>query len=101
MKGLVWGYTFQDGCKKMDDIKSSYLLYGYKIVKEVKTKQSYYIIFDNGDYWKVIRLTDSARGNKANLSYVDSRIENQEMLNMIRACTVAGPWNAVQFYYGG
>ena len=98
MKGLVWGLTFEDGCNKMDDIKESYLLYGYSITKEVKTKQNYYIVFDNGDYWKVVRLTESARGNKANLSYVDRRIEDSHMLDMIRYCTCAGPWNAIKFY---
>ena len=98
MKGLVWGLTFKDGCSKMDDIKQSYLLYGYNITKEVKTKQNCHIIFDNGDYWKVVRLTESARGNKANLSYVDSRIEDLHMLDMIRYCTCAGPWNAIKFY---
>ncbi|MGN1342172.1 MAG: hypothetical protein ACI4VL_02970 [Bacilli bacterium] len=50
--------------------------------------------------WKVVSPNDSARGNKANLSYIDSNITDKEALSMIRACTVAKPWNAIKFIYG-
>jgi hypothetical protein len=38
MKGLVWGPTFEDGCKKMDEIRENYLLYNYKIIGEHRTQ---------------------------------------------------------------
>ena len=82
----------------MDDIKQSYLLYGYNITKEVKTKQNYHIIFDNGDHWKVVRACESSRGCKANLSYVDRRIQDMDIIEMINYCTIAGPWNAIKYY---
>ena len=98
MKGLVWGFTFEDGCKKLNEIKENYLRYHYTVTQEIKTKTTYSVTFDNGDCWRAVRASESSRGNKANLSYVDIRIQDQNILNMIHHCTIAGPWNAIKFY---
>ena len=102
MKGLVWGSTYEIGKRMLQSIKEEYLFSGYKIVEEIDSKNSRIniIIFDNGDIWKVVPPNDSARGNKANLSYVDSNITDMDILSIIRACTVAKPWNAIKFVYG-
>lgn len=98
MKGLVWGLTFEDGCKKMDEIKENYLRYHYSIVSEHKNKTRYELTFDNGDNWRVMRTYESSRGCKANLSYIDRRIQDMDIIEMIHYCTVAGPWNAIKYY---
>lgn len=98
MKGLVWGYTFEDGCKKMDEIKENYLRYRYNVVKEHKGQTRYEIEFDNGDHWKVVRASENSRGCKANLSYVDMRIDYDFVDTIIRHCTCAGPWNAIKYF---
>lgn len=98
MKGLVWGYTFKDGCEKMDEIKENYLRYNYNIISEHRNKTRYELTFDNGDYWKVMRACESSRGCKANLSYIDRRIQDMDIVEMIHYCTVAGPWNAIKCY---
>lgn len=100
MKGLVWGLTFIDGCEKMDEIKEKYLMYHYNVVSEHKGQTKYEITFDNGDHWRVMRASESSRGVKGNLSYVDGRIQDMEIVQMIQYCTTAGPWNAIKFYYG-
>lgn len=99
MKGLVWGLTFVDGCKKMDEIREKYLLSNYKIVGEHRTQQRYDVVFDNGDQWRVMRASENSRGVKGNLSYVDGRIQDNSIIEMIQYCTTAGPWNAIKFYY--
>ena len=98
MKGLVWGYTFKDGCKKMDEIKENYLKYQYNIVKEYKSEIRYEIEFDNGDIWRVIRASENSRGYKANLSYVDIRIDGDFVDMIILPCTCIGPWNAIKYF---
>ena len=102
MRGLVWGSTYEIGKRMLESVKEEYLFSGYKIVEEVNSKNSRtnYIIFNNGDVWKVVSPTDSARGNKANLSYVDNNITDVDALSMIRACTIARPWNAIKFVHG-
>jgi hypothetical protein len=47
-----------------------------------------------------MRASESSRGVKGNLSYVDGRIQDMEIIEMIKYCTSAGPWNAIKFYYG-
>lgn len=98
MKGLVWGLTFEDGCKKMNEIRENYLLYNYKIIGEHRTQQRYELTFDNGDHWRVVRACESSRGYKANLSYVDRRIQDMSIIEIINHCTMMGPWNAIKYY---
>jgi hypothetical protein len=45
-----------------------------------------------------MRASESSRGVKGNLSYVDGRIQDMEIIEMIKYCTNAGPWNAIKFY---
>lgn len=100
MRGLVWGNTYEVGKKMLESVKNDYLLSGYEIAKEINSKSSNYIIFNNGDVWEAVSPRDSARGNKANISYIDSKITDADALSMIRACTIAKPWNAIKIIYG-
>ena len=99
MRGLVQGNTYEVRKRMLESIKTDYLLSGYEITKEINNYSSNYIIFNNGDIWKAVPPRDSARGNKANLSYVDSRITDAGSLSIIRGCTIAQPWNAIKIIY--
>lgn len=99
MRGLVWGLTFNDGLLQMQKIEQSYLFLGYSIVRKISGNQSYHVVFDNGDIWKVVRSVESARGHRANISYVDIRISQEFIETIIRHCTYLPPYNAIRYFY--
>lgn len=98
MKGLVWGLTFNDGLLQMQEIEQSYLFLGYSIVKKISGNQSYQVTFDNGDIWTVVRSVESARGYRANISYVDIRISQEFIETVIRHSTYLPPYNAIHYF---
>lgn len=99
MRGIVWGYTFQDGVSKMKEIESNYTFMGYNIVNKISGKYSYQVQFDNGDIWKVARASESMRASRANVSYIDSRIPLCFVENIIKRCTYLPPYNAIHYFY--
>lgn len=98
MKGLVWGFTFEAGKEKLREIKSRYEMMGIFVIKEVETKYEFYLIFSNGDNWRCVRASENSRGCKANISYVDRRIDPMFVDVVIRHCTCAPPYNAIAYY---
>lgn len=99
MKGLVWGYTFSDGISKMEEIEQNYRHIGINTIRKNISKTNYWIEFDNGDLWRVVRSNESARGYKANISYVDARIDPDFVCTVIRYSTYLPPYNAIRYFY--
>lgn len=100
MKGIVWGLTFADAAQQLEEIEQRYKLYQTaNILTKRKSKYSYELIYDNGDHWKAVGAKESARGNKCNISYVDARIDPDIIDCIIRPSTVAGPYNAFNYFY--
>lgn len=97
MKGLVFGLTFEDACVELDNIVERYKLYRYQIVQERRTKHEYSVTFDNGDNWRAVPASENRRGCKANVAYVDHRID-EEFIPMINACVAVGPWSAFNYF---
>lgn len=97
MKGLVFGLTFADACDKLNDIRINYALYHIPIESERKTKHEYAITFKNGDYWRAVPACENRRGCKANVAYIDHRID-EDFIPIIMNCIAVGPWNATHYY---
>lgn len=99
MRGIVWGYTFQDGISKMNEIEQNYIFMGYNIANKISGNCSYQVQFSNGDVWKVARASESMRASKANVSYIDGRISSCIIEDIIRPCTHLPPYNAIHYFY--
>ena len=54
-------------------------------------------MFENGDSWEMFSFNESIRGKKINISYVPHNTK-PEILNIIKAMTVALPFNGIVFY---
>jgi hypothetical protein len=58
----------------------------------------YELTYDNGDYWKMVKATESARGNKCNISYIDNEIPFDIIHDIVKPCTKAGPYQAFKYF---
>ena len=99
MRGLVWGQTFSDGRNKLEEIEQNYNHIGIKTAKKINTLNSCLIEFDNGDMWRVARYSESSIGLRANISYVDIRIDPKFVETIIRYSTYLPPYNAIHYFY--
>lgn len=99
MKGIVWGKTTERSKEKLKTIIDKYLQIGYKIVEQKNTKHHTAILFDNGDYWQAIQATESARGHRCNVSYIDHELEKYiTIISIIEHCTTAMPYNGITYF---
>ena len=86
-------------CLKLWKIVEDYEKIGIKPIKKVNSSSSAWVEFDNGDYWKAIGAHDSARGNSINISYIDHAISEDVVNCIIKPCTKAYPFQAINYYW--
>lgn len=98
MRGIVWGYHFGDAIEMLEEIEENYRHIGIEVEKKRKTKNEYSVRFENGDYWKAAQTSESMRGCRANISYVDIRIPPAFVEVVIRPCTYLPPYNAIRYF---
>ena len=99
MRGAVWGATMQRARVKLQQIIEEYELIGIKLTKQVNSLSSAWAEFENGDIWKAVSASDSARGNKINVSYIDRAISEDIVNKIIKPCTIAHPFQAIHYYW--
>lgn len=98
MKGLVWGSTIISAKEKLAEIEKRYELLKISVVNKKENIHSIQIIFENGDIWKTVSAHESARGHRANISYVDRKIDSEFIDVVIKPCTTALPYNSITYY---
>lgn len=78
MKGVIWSCDrMNDGIEKLQYIRDRYIWSGVNVIKEVYNRSSSWIEFDNGDKWSVASASESSRGMKANIAWVDARVDDE------------------------
>ena len=101
MIGIVWGKTKVRADNQLAQIVEDYNWQGIKPVKIIDSKYaSNSVEFDNGDIWKAVSATDSARGNKCNISYIDKGIDIETIQTIIIPSTCRKPFYAFKFFWG-
>ena len=60
MRGIVWAYNTDDAIAKLLEIEEDYGRLGIKPTNRVIGKSQTYIVFGNGDMWRVVLASDSA-----------------------------------------
>lgn len=99
MIGIVWGSTFEYALDKIKKIEESYKRYHTSnLISKRETKYSYELTYDNGDRWLACRAAESQRGHKCNVSYIDTNIPVDFIETIIIPSTVAGPYQAINYY---
>ena len=98
MRGIVWAYNTDDAIAKLLEIEEDYDRLGIKPTNRVIGKSQTYIVFGNGDMWRVVRASDSGRGYATNVSYIDIRISQETINTIIKPATKSWPFQALKFY---
>lgn len=98
MRGIVWAYNTDDAIAKLLEIEEDYDRLGIKPTNRVIGKSQTYIVFSNGDMWRVVRASDSGRGYATNVSYIDIRISQDTINTIIKPATKSWPFQAFKFY---
>ena len=94
MLNIVWYRNRYYGKKKFDEIINNCIELGIKI--KVKTRE--YIIFENGDIWKMLCDIGQHEGLKANICYIERAISKEYINSVILPLTAGVPYHAVCFY---
>ena len=97
MRGVIWSCDQKnDGVEKLQYIRDRYIWSGVNVVREVYSRSHSWIEFDNGDKWSVASAAESSRGMRANIAWVDSRID-EEFFRVVVLPTLC-IWNGPRYY---
>lgn len=100
MRGIVWAYRMDDGVQYLfEQVVEDYKKIGINATKTQKSLTNSWVQFENGDYWKVVGAGTHARGHRANVSYIDYRIDPECIDTIIKPATVFPPFQAFRYYY--
>ena len=97
MKGAIWTCDrFGDGVEKLQYIRDRYIWSGVDVVREVHSRSSSWVEFDNGDIWRVISASDNSRGIRCDIAWIDSRISREVVQTIILPTLVS--YNGPRYY---
>lgn len=100
MYGIVWYQNREEGKKQLQKIVDDYL--NKKNINYNKIIQfPISVIFENGDIWKLLKVGDSSRGHRCNVSFIERCISVEDFNTFIRPVTTLSPYNAYNFYGEG
>lgn len=99
MRGIIWALNREDGKQELLKMKENYKSISINPVREIMSSGEMAITFDNGDYWRVVLASTSARGYRANISYIDYRIDTEIVKQIIYPASIGRPYNAIHVYY--
>lgn len=99
VRGVIWAYDRDSGNEQLLEIKRKYELLDIHPIQERISKSSgSFIAFDNGDTWRSVYAAESARQQRANISYIDRRVPEVIVNNVIKPCTLDIPYSAYRYY---
>lgn len=99
MKGTIWYYEDKiKAKKKFDNLIQKYKSIGIEPVRKIESHNSEYVIFPNEDRWDIRKGSDSARGIRANISYVPADMPIEIIHTIIKPVTIALPYNGIIYY---
>ena len=98
MKAVVWYNNNIETAKEF--IKTHIQKYELRGIKGrvVESKNFLRFYADNGDYWETRPAYESSRGVKCNISYIERGVPEDFINCVIRPCTIAFPFNAIDYY---
>lgn len=98
MKAVVWYNNNIETAKEF--IKMQIDRYNFARIegRVVESKDYLHFYADNGDFWQTMPSRESGRGVKCNISYIERGIPEEIINCVIRPCTRAHPYNAIDYY---
>ena len=97
MKGIIW-YNYQkSGIIRLKNLIYEYEQMNISIVKK-NLSTNPFVVFSNGDIWKVVKANDNARGSCCNISLIEDGVEQQLIERIIMPATKSKPYRAIGYY---
>lgn len=100
MRGIIFCKNIKDGNEQLLDIAKNYTI--MRIEYELKQfKAGYILACENGDYWKVVPASTSARGCRCNIAYIQRNIDIDTYYETIAPCLTSLPYTAIRLFGEG
>lgn len=98
MTGIVFGNTFERAEIQLNKIAQDYKMCHIFIEQLRKRNNSLEIIFDNGDIWRARAASESIRGIRCNVAYIDKTIPLKFANEVIKPLISAYPFQAYKIF---
>jgi hypothetical protein len=98
IKGGIWCNNSVDGNTKLEDIIYQYDRIGIFPCRVLKRKEGNSVVFENGDFWQVIKANELSRGYKLNISYIQYGIPREIIDRVILPATICHPFQAFNYW---
>lgn len=95
MKGVIWGETFRSAKEQLNKIIDGYERLGYERTY-IRKDQA---LFENGDIWVIKNASNPVPGLRANIAYIDKRIDPQVIEEIIKPSLTLPPYTAIHYYF--
>lgn len=101
MTGIVYGKTLEIAKIRLQKIIKDYNLFrDIKIEIQEETKRRSIIKLSNGDIWYALAAHKSNTcGRRCNIVYIDSDIEDEDLLIDMRIVACAPPFQGIRYYH--
>lgn len=102
MTGTIWCKEYTKGNNMLKKVVADY--------GQMRITPNYYnnsikignfVEFENGDNWKVVKATDSNRGVRSNIAYIDRSIDMETVKCIIHPTLTSMPFSAYRLYGEG
>ena len=95
MTGIIWYYTSQ----AMGQERLKQLIQDYKSIKiETVKLTNNSVLFDNGDFWKIVSANSNSKGCCCNVGLIESGTSEKIIHTLIMPCIKARPYRAYGYY---
>ena len=98
MKAIIYCQEINTGMNKLNNIMKNYERMNIKTTMTRGSRNSAFIVFENGDEWTVAIANDGSRGRACNIAYIDKNIDEEVVQTVIMPTIKALPYRAYNFY---
>lgn len=102
MKGIIWYRDdYSKGIEQLKIMINNYERMKIPVTENHFSKYDTYVVFENGDTWKVVRARECGRANRCNVAYVERNIDYDIYKTIIAPAMINFPFSAVRFWGEG
>ena len=102
MKGIIWYRDdYSKGIEQLKIMIDNYERMKIPVTENHFSKYDTYVVFENGDTWKVVGARECGRANRCNVAYVERNIDYNVYRTIICPTMICFPFSAVHFWGEG
>lgn len=102
MKGIIWYRDdYSKGIEQLKIMINKYEQMKIPVTENHFSKYDTYVVFENGDTWKVVGARECGRANRCNVAYVERNIDYDIYKTIIAPTMINFPFSAIRFWGEG